>query len=312
MKKIFISHDYNDNDVAKNLAQCLRNDGADIWIHYTKLEVNSDLPKAVEQAIDCCDAFLLILSKRVIDSKCVELEYQTALELKKEIIPCLFADTKQNFMIHKFQCINFYNFEEGYDDLLVSLNMKEGEIYDNTFSTHHDQITKPVLISPIFRYKPKKLSEDNVNEMLKINNFFEKNRNKHGKGFHNQFELQEIGHNKIILDHNSGLIWQPDGSPEPMIFKKAKIWIEELNQIKYANYYDWRMPTLEEVMSLMKKEQKNNKLFISPIFDQTQQFIWTADLTQNGSLAWVVFFNYGSCYMNCFDLRNYVRAVRSE
>ena len=96
-----------------------------------------------------------------------------------------------------------------------------------------------------------------------------------------------------------------------MPYKQAKFWIEELNRIDYANYHNWRLPTLEEAMSLMKKEQRNGELFIDPIFDQTQKGIWTSDLTQNGSLAWVVFLNYGSCYVNCFDLENYIRAVRS-
>ena len=348
MKKIFISHGSDDNNVSKKIAQCLRNDGAEIWIHYADLEVNGGLPKGIEQAIVCCDAFVLILSKRTIYSECVDLEYQTALKLNKKIIPCLFADTKQKFMISNFECINFYNFEEGYENLLISLNFKEREVDINTESTnhilnfeesgvdispepanhalnfkeseveiitestHHEQISQPVLISPVFRYQPKKLSENDVNEMLKINNFFEKNRNKQGRGFNSQFELYKIGGNKIIVDHNSGLIWLPDGSPEAMVFSKAKTWIEELNQIKYAHYDDWRMPTLEELMSLMTKEHENGELFINAIFDQTQKFVWTSDLTQNESLAWVVFFNYGSCYVNCFDLRNYVRAVRSE
>jgi TIR domain./Protein of unknown function (DUF1566). len=312
MKKIFISHACDDNDLSKKIAQCLRDDSVEVWIHYAKLEVNGELPKAIEQAIDGCDAFLLILSKQTIHSECVELEYQTALKLKKNIIPCLFADTTEKFMFNNFQCINFYNFEQGYEDLLITLNMKEGEIDNNTFSTNQNQITKPVIISPIFRSEPKKLSENDVNEIFKIHNFFEKNRNKHGSGFKNHFELHKIGQHKIILDYHSGLIWQQGGSSEPMPFKQAKFWIEELNRIEYANYQDWRLPTLEEVMSLMKKEQENGELFIDPIFDQTQNWIWTSDLTQNGSLAWVVFFNYGSCYMNCFDLRNYVRAVRSE
>ena len=420
MKKIFISHTSDDNIVSKKIAQHLRNDGAEIWIHYADLEVNGDLPEGIEQAIECCDAFVLILSKRTIHSRCVDLEYQTALKLNKKIIPCLFADTKQKFRIYNFECINFCNFEEGYEDLLVTLNFKEREDDVNTESvnpilnlkekeddvnieptnpilnfkereddvdtepanpilnfnesmvdinteptnsildfkereedvntettnpilnfnesvvdintepanhafnfeeregeiiteaTIQDQFTKPILIAPIFRYQPQKLSENDVNEMLKINNLFEKNRNKQGTGFNNQLELDKVGEDEIIVDYNSGLIWLPDGSSEAIVFNKAKAWIEELNRINYAHYDDWRLPTLEEVMSLMTKEQKNGELFIDPIFDPIQRSIWTSDLTQNESLAWVVFFNYGSCYVNCLDLRNYVRAVRSE
>ncbi|UCE06178.1 MAG: TIR domain-containing protein, partial [bacterium] len=281
MPRIYISHASDDYDVSKNLADCLKENGAEIWIHYAKLEHNGDLPNVLKRAIDCCDAFLLVWSKWALHSQCVKLECQTALKFKKTIIPCLFDDTKQSVLISNFQCINFNNFEQGYEDLLAAVNMKKGETDNNIFSTNQNQIIKPVLISPIFRYKPKKLSEEDVKEMLKRNDFFEKNRNKTGNDFNNQFELKEISHNKIILDYTSRLIWQQDGSSEPMPFKQAKFWTEELNRIDYANYHDWRLPTLEEAMSLMKKEQRNGELFIDPIFNDTQKWIWTSDSTQN-------------------------------
>lgn len=311
MPKIFISHACDDNNISKNIAQYLRNDGAEIWIHYTKFEVNGSLPKVLTRAIYCCDAFILVWSKQALHSRCVKLECKTAIQLKKLIIPCLFDNTKQSILIHNFQCIDFINFEQGYDRLLQILKMKGEEVETKCFSDNLNQIVKPILISSIFRNKAKKLSNDDVNQMLKTNDFFEKNRNKLGNSFNNQFELQKINHHKIIVDHASGLIWQQGGSSEPMPFNKAKIWVEELNRIKYANYHNWRLPTLEEVMSLMKKEQKKAEFFIDSIFDQTQKWIWTSDLTQNGVLVWVMFFNYGSCYINCLDHFNYVRAVCS-
>lgn len=311
MIRIYISHASDDNDVSKNLADYLRDDGAEIWIHYAKSEVNGDLPEVLKRAIDCCDAFVLVWSKWAVHSRCVKLECQNALKLKKKIIPCLLDDTKQSIMIRNFQCTNFNNFEQDYDHLLQILKMKEEEVDKNYFSDNLNQTTKPVLISSIFRNMPKKLSEDDVNEMLKSNDFFDKNRNNIGQGFNNQFEIQKINRDKRILDHASGLMWQQGGSSESVSFKQAKYWIEELNRIEYANYHDWRLPTLEEAMTLMKKEKKNGELFLDPSFDQTQKWIWTSDLTQSGSLAWVVFFNYGSCYVNCFDLNNYIRAVRS-
>ena len=311
MSRLYISHALDDYDLSKNLADCLRDDGAEIWIHYGKLEVNGDLPEVLKKAIDCCDTFVLVWSKQALHSRCVKLECKTAVTLKKTIIPCLLDDTKQSIMIRNFHCIDFNNFEQGFDQLTHTLKKKEGEIDKKCFSDNIERLAEPVLISSIFRNKPKRLSEDDVKDMLKNNDFFDKNRNKIGHGFTNQFEIQKINHDKVILDYNSGLMWQQGGSYESRTFKQVKSWIEELNRVEYANYHDWRLPTLEEAMSLMRKEMKNGGLFIDPIFDQTQKWIWTSDLTQSGSLAWVVFFNYGSCYVNCFDLKNYIRAVRS-
>lgn len=313
MPRIFISHASKDNAVSKSLANCLRNDGMEIWIHYGKYEVNGELPRILKQAIDKCDAFVLLWSKEAIQSRCVKLECQTALKYNKKIIPCLLDETKQSVMTRNFQCFNFISFEQGYQNLIRTLSIEQGRKNKKIYVNNDNQIAKPVLCSPIFRSRHKKLSEKEVNEMLKINDFFDKNRNRKGKGFNSQLEIQNVNHQKIILDHHSGLIWQQGGSTEPVSYKQAKSWIDELNRVEFSGYHNWRLPTLEEAMSLMKKNEKSgDELFINSIFDQTQKWIWTADFTQNGSLAWAVFFNYGCCYVNCFDLNNYVRAVRSE
>jgi len=167
-----------------------------------------------------------------------------------------------------------------------------------------------ILSNPIFRNHPKQLSENEVMEVIIRNDFFDKNRNLNGNGFNTHFETTQINSDKIIVDYTSRLMWQQHGSLEPMSYEKAKHWIAELNKLGYANFHDWRLPTLEEAMSLMKNERRNGNLFQNRIFGQKQSGIWTSDYTENAILAWVVFFRYGSCHVNCFDLDNYVRAVR--
>jgi hypothetical protein len=201
--------------------------------------------------------------------------------------------------------------------IFISHAQKDSEIVegkkeqDYGFSGVSHQKFRPIRSKPIFRNNPKEISEKEVQEMTIKNDFFDKNRNKKGRGFDNQFEILDIKEDKLIFDYSTGLMWQQQGSLESMSFEQANRWIEELNRIRYANYCDWRLPTLEEAMSLLKRERKNGKLFNDNIFSQKQSGIWTSDVTENRILAWVVFFNYGSCYVNCFDLENYIRAVRS-
>lgn len=169
----------------------------------------------------------------------------------------------------------------------------------------------PLISNPIFRSNPRELTEKEVLDIMIKNDFFDKNRNHKGKGFRNRFETLQMDNDKIIFDHTSHLTWQQHGSLEPMSFDQAVQWIAELNKMGYANFNDWRIPTLEEAMSLMKRERETGDLFKDHIFGQRQRGIWTSDVTENKTMAWVVFFNYGSCYVNCFDLKNYVQAVRS-
>ncbi len=97
-----------------------------------------------------------------------------------------------------------------------------------------------------------------------------------------------------------------------MIFEEARQWIDALNQKGYAGFKDWRLPTLEEAMSLMEPRKNKNYLYIDPIFDATQRWIWTSDQIQGGvGRQWVVRFHSGDCYDYNFDYYDgYVRAVR--
>jgi hypothetical protein len=136
------------------------------------------------------------------------------------------------------------------------------------------------------------LSANEVEKMLKERDFFDSNRNKQGKGLNHQYEVLERKGEKLVIDHTTGLTYQQSGSPNFMFYANALKWISELNKKKFTGYDDWRLPTLEEAMSLMDTKKKNGDLYISEVFDQTQRWVWTADKS-GGSVAWVVGFDLG-------------------
>ncbi len=102
-----------------------------------------------------------------------------------------------------------------------------------------------------------------------------------------------------------------------MTYPRAERYVRELNNQRFVDYSDWRLPTLEEAMSLMEP-QKSSRLYIDLNFDRTQVKIWTAD-KQSTSRAWVVYFNDGVCFFDDLveyrleykSAKYYVRAVRS-
>jgi len=155
----------------------------------------------------------------------------------------------------------------------------------------------------------KALSANDVEVMLTKKSFFDNIWNPEGKGITHQYKEQTINDDKVIFDEVTGLMWQQGGSPKEMPFEQAKkLWADELN---YAGFHDWRLPTLEEAMSLMEPEKKNGNLHIDPVFDARQEWIWTADLFKGQPWAWVVDFYVGRC--GCRFYRSYfVRAVRSR
>lgn len=96
-----------------------------------------------------------------------------------------------------------------------------------------------------------------------------------------------------------------------MTFDQAKIYVDNLNLEKYTGFRDWRLPTLEEAKSLMEPKKNKHGLYIDPVFGKEQDLIWTSDRV-SASLAWSVYFLYGSCGgLGDFDAYDvYVRAVR--
>jgi hypothetical protein len=104
-------------------------------------------------------------------------------------------------------------------------------------------------------------------------------------------------------------MWQQSGSPNSITYADAEKYIRDLNDKHFAGYNDWRLPTLEEAMSLMEPT-KHGELYLDPIFDRTQRWIWTADKESAGR-AWDVYFFNGYCLHYDFGYGRYVRAVRS-
>lgn len=165
---------------------------------------------------------------------------------------------------------------------------------------------------PYLRHSPRAdLSEVAIGDWLVNNNFFDREFNENGTGIaHVYVKLPQYGDN-IILDEATELMWQQSGSLVDMNFGDALKYVEKLNIDHFSGFSDWRLPTLEEAMSLVEPKEYRD-LYIDPIFDQRQKVIWTAD-KESSSIAWVVYFYGGRCdtrHVNNFG--KYVRAVRVE
>ena len=194
----------------------------------------------------------------------------------------------------------------------------------------------PFDITPIkrYRYVPKDDLQDCL-EMVQKQGFFDTHKNKKGKGIKHLYETKTVSGQKVIVDYATGLMWQR-ASSETMLYTNTKDYIAQLNRDAFAGYRDWRLPTLEEAMSLVEPVKNKEGFHIDPLFDQKQYafagyrnvknkegfhigplfyqkqwWIWTSD-TYNASSAWVVNFLFGSCgYVDVYYYYDYyVRAVR--
>jgi phage baseplate assembly protein gpV len=172
----------------------------------------------------------------------------------------------------------------------------------------------------------KKLSVSEVQSMPNVSI-----RKKDNRGFcghstiNHDYNLKTIRRRKVVVDNATSLMWHQSGSGGddimfgdcPSSWDEAKEWVEDLNSEGYAGYRDWRLPTVDEAVSLLESSKKNGDMYIDPVFSKKQRGIWTGDWTgdvcDGRHSAWFVYFYNGHVYLdNPSNRFNYcVRPVRS-
>lgn len=171
-------------------------------------------------------------------------------------------------------------------------------------------VTSPSVPRTYFRSTASTLSADQIKKMLSDRGFFDKNFNNAGKGIQHQYRLSTRQGQQLVVDEATGLTWQQSGSPMLINYAAAEQYVQDLNNQRFAGYSDWRLPTLEEAMSLIEPTEKNGDFYVDQVFDKAQRWIWTADKRSAG-VVWGVYFTGGNCNGIAVGLVSSVRAVRS-
>jgi serine/threonine-protein kinase len=121
----------------------------------------------------------------------------------------------------------------------------------------------------------------------------------------NAFETHPAG---IITDRATGVSWQQAGSDYPMNWHQAHKYIEQLNRNQFADRTTWRLPTINELMSLLTETPHGEGFCIERIFDQRQMSLWSSD-RRSYTAAWYVMVDMGFVSWQDFSAYYFVRGV---
>jgi hypothetical protein len=167
-------------------------------------------------------------------------------------------------------------------------------------------------------------NQTQITDMLTEYDFFDRTRNPRG-AFKNVLIENKDG---TITDQATGLMWQKGGSSKSLDNRSAKKYVQKLNKQGFAGYSDWRMPTVEELASLLARRRKDG-VHLAPVFDNNRSTGWSADKSRLQSNYyfgyWIVNFKQGQILEASFpkpsltsrfpnygkNEKNYVKAVRS-
>ena len=122
--RVFISYARADSTSFVNrLEQDLKAQQFDPWVDRRKLEGGAAWLAAIQQAIDDCQAMVVVLSPAAVQSQYVHLEYHYAQEEGKLVIPVQAQAAKTPMDLRLTHCLDFQaSYEEGLSQLLQVLS----------------------------------------------------------------------------------------------------------------------------------------------------------------------------------------------
>ncbi len=135
------------------------------------------------------------------------------------------------------------------------------------------------------------INDDEIAELIKKWNFFDTEHNSGGQ-FDNCLVQPEA--EETIVDLRTGLMWQRGGLDIHSI-RTIQRQIEEIRVKGFAGFFDWRLPTMEEAMSLLEPQRNEKGLYLHPCFYKQQAFIFV-DAQRKPGGYWFVDFKQGRAF----------------
>jgi serine/threonine-protein kinase len=113
-----------------------------------------------------------------------------------------------------------------------------------------------------------------------------------------------------VFDRATGLLWEVAGSPLPLKHEEARDYVSDLNRTAFGGRTDWRLPTVNEIFSVLKPSLAEDRHCLPDLFPPDRKWLWTCDL-RSFAAAWYVDCESGFAGWGDFSCRFYVRAVSS-
>lgn len=326
MPKVFLSYAREDLALAKKVCDDLIAQGVQVWMDENDLLVGQNWRNEITRAIRESDYFMALLSSNSLSKRgFVQKEMKMAVDILEEyppdqifILPVRLDECEvMNESLRYLQWADLFpEYEDGMRKVLRVLapdgggsplpTDETGPINEETNQGREPLENKKPDVKYPRRSEPIEVSQDEFKQVFKLNDdrrpleYVTNNYQDNGDG--------------TITDHATGLMLQQSGSSENLNYKNAKAYFEKLNHDKFAGHNDWRLPTIDELTSLLEPEERNHYLYIDSIFDQRQWGCWSSDMLKGSSgLAWVVFFDCGNVDYYFLLNGNYccVRVVRA-
>jgi hypothetical protein len=157
------------------------------------------------------------------------------------------------------------------------------------------------------RTAPRTMNDHEIGSLIRRGDFYDRGHHRTGS-FANYFV--DNGDNLTVTDKRTDLMWMRRGCDINSI-RTISRWVDTLNRDNFGGHSDWRLPTVEEGLTLLEKKRNDRSLYLHPCFAAGQPFIFTADRRQPGG-HWFVDFTQPRVYWgSAFNPGGFGRVCRS-
>jgi len=121
--RVFVSYARKDVEFAKRLARGLRRCGVDVWVDVYSIAAGKSWARQVGEALDGCDAMVVVLSTAGVASENSDDEWNFYLDKQKPVLPVLLEQVDVPYRLNKLQYVDFtaQPFDQALTKVVVAL-----------------------------------------------------------------------------------------------------------------------------------------------------------------------------------------------
>lgn len=164
-------------------------------------------------------------------------------------------------------------------------------------------VPSPTFMAAFPARRPRKVPRAQARSLFDLNRLWQPKQY-----VNNDYHLAD---DHCIVDRATGLCWQRSGAPFPVTWRQAHAYIDELNRIRFADRDDWRMPTIDELVTLLTPLPIDDQLCIEPVFEPVFHSLWSAD-RKSFVAAYYASMDLGFVSWQDFSAHLGVRAVTTD
>lgn len=120
------------------------------------------------------------------------------------------------------------------------------------------------------RCRPEKISQDRARGIFELDRLWRPRRIAANS-------FTPFGSETTLRDRQTGLLWEKGGWPCALTWAEAVARIGQMNRDAFGGIRCWRIPTLPEILTIMRRPPKAGDLCLPQDFDPGIRWLWSAD-----------------------------------